>query len=499
MKKYLLLTVTAGEGHNSVTNAIKDKLSENPNNTVKVIDIFKSYGKPGKVALINDGYICACKYALPLYNMVYKSLEKKGPENKNFNAAQTWIDYETPQLLKDIYLYEPDVIICSHFYGGIIITNLRKKYPIPAKVVAVLTDYTVHPYWDASTGIDYLITPTDTLHERLIFKGFKPEQLIPSGIPVKKAFEEKMTKLAARKELGLEKDIFTVLVMAGGGGFGHIETLFKKLIKVKTKMQIILVNGRNESSKKHIDDMSKNIKTPHKIVSLGFVKNIPTLMSASDCIVSKCGGITTNEALNRERVMILSEKLAQQEYENMLYLTNHNAAIKLDKYNKLETVIEELVKNPNVLTKMEKEIKKISKPNALNDLCKLVDGFPKVNYAETKTLTQKDFIRIRKEIKDIKLQENAEMKKEKQALKKAEKLAEKNKNLSINLPDIQQKLPIEEKTQNNAKSISAKKTKNNISVKTAKILTPTKNEVISKLQENIELTQPKKKSKKSAS
>ena len=60
MRKYLILTVTAGEGHNSMAKAIKEKLEKDPQNVVKLIDIFKAYGKPGKVFFINDGYSAAC-------------------------------------------------------------------------------------------------------------------------------------------------------------------------------------------------------------------------------------------------------------------------------------------------------------------------------------------------------------------------------------------------------------------------------------------------------
>ena len=42
MRKYLILTVTAGEGHNSMAKTLREQLEQDPNNKVKVIDIFKA-------------------------------------------------------------------------------------------------------------------------------------------------------------------------------------------------------------------------------------------------------------------------------------------------------------------------------------------------------------------------------------------------------------------------------------------------------------------------
>lgn len=64
MKKVLILTVTAGEGHNSVANSLKSKFESYGDVKVKILDIFKEYSSKTKVFFIDDGYRAACKYAL---------------------------------------------------------------------------------------------------------------------------------------------------------------------------------------------------------------------------------------------------------------------------------------------------------------------------------------------------------------------------------------------------------------------------------------------------
>lgn len=403
MRRYLIITVTAGEGHNSMAKALREKLEQDKNNKVKVIDIFKAYGKPGKVLFINDGYLSACKYALPIYNMVFRNMQLLSPAEKNKSVAQSWLEYETPLLINDIYSFKPDVIIGTHFYSGIMITNLKKRFSIPAKVVSLLTDYTVHPFHECATGIDYLITPTDYLHPQLEFKGYKKEQLVPLGIPVREEFSKELSKTDARRELGIDENMFTCTISIGGGGFGGSEKILKKLLKIETPIQIIVVNGRNKEAFKRIENIVENNDTPHKIINYGFVNFMSTIMSASDCIVGKCGATVLNEALNKRRVLILNDKLAQQEYDNMMYLTSNNACIRVNKYFPLELVVEHLTRHPEIITKLEDSIDKIRRPNALNDICNFVSELQATPYPEhSELLTDAEIKKLRQELKKLK-------------------------------------------------------------------------------------------------
>lgn len=411
MRKYLILTVTAGEGHNSMAKALREKLEQDKNNIVKVIDIFKAYGRIGKVSFINDGYINACKYALPLYNLIFRNMQLLDPSEKNKSIAQNWLEYETPLLINDIYSFQPDVIIGTHFYSGIMITNLKKKYNIPAKVVSLLTDYTVHPFHECATGIDYLITPTKYLHPQLEFKGYKAKQLIPLGIPVREQFSKTLDKFDARDMLNLEKDKFTVFVSIGGGGFGGSDKILKKLLKIETPLQIIVVNGKNKEAYKRIEFIKEHFDSHHKIVNYGFVNNIDVIMSASDCIVGKCGATVLNEALNKRKVLILNEKLAQQEYDNMMYLSSNNACIRISKYFPLELIVEHIAINPSILEKIENEIEKIRRPHALLDICEFVSTLKASPYPkDIKLLSNSEIRQLRQDLRKIKTIENQNIK-----------------------------------------------------------------------------------------
>lgn len=374
MKKYLILTVTAGEGHNSIAKAIENELGKNPENIIEKVDIFKEFAKPSKVKFINDGYILACKHLPKLYNLFFRMYQKRNPNRRDTAPAQGTVKKETPKLLKLIEEKNPDVIICTHFYPATIITNLRKKYEIKAKVVSILFDYTVHPFFECANGVDFMFTPDSSFNDILIKKGYREEQLKDLGLPVKTEFSEFMDKNEAREKLGFQKDLPLVMIMLGGGGFGGADKMLKKLFKCKHKIQIAVVNGKDSESKEKIDKFLQKTKTEHIIKNYGFIDFVYTLMSASDILVGKSGGVSVNESMNKNLPLALSHNLVAQEYDNMVFLTTHNACINLTKKYTLTKAVDDLCENPNKLEQIKSNIQKIKKPNATRDIVKFCEA-----------------------------------------------------------------------------------------------------------------------------
>lgn len=379
MKKYLILSVSAGEGHNSVAKAIAGKLKENENNEVEILDLFAECGSKIKFKIINDGYILSCRYAINIFNVVFSHLSKGKPLNKEKSSVQKTVISETPKLLRKIYEIKPDVILVTHVFSAVILTNLKKFYPIPAKIVSILTDYMVHPYWEASAGVDYVITPSEFLEGDMLRKGFKEPQILPFGLPTREQFEKEINKQDARNQLGISQDMFTVMVM-NGGCFGKTLKILQQLEKIKTPVQILLVNGKDENSRIQVEQyLSLNKSIIHKVFNYGFVKNVDVMMSASDCLVGKCGCISINESLNKELPLVATGKLPYQEIKNIEFLLKNNSALRVSKNMSLSDCVEFLMNNPKEVEVLKQNIRKIRKINALKDISNFLNSLPNAN------------------------------------------------------------------------------------------------------------------------
>ena len=385
MQKILIFSVTAGTGHNAVANALKQKLTE-MGKTVKIVDTFKEYDKKFKQLLVNDGYLVASTLLPHIFNKFFEHYEKADPNKRDMGSTQNFLKELAPKMLKTIYSFKPDVILCTHFYPGIIITNLRKAFPINAKVISLLTDYVVHPFWESSIGIDYIITPSESLTDTLIYKGFKPEQIKCLGYPIQEKFSNPITKEEARQKLNLNNDVLTVCVTCGGMGYAKMPELIKKLLKVKYPLQIISVCGKHKPSKQKIDKLIKTAKVKNsnkKVLNYGYSNEIDVLFAAADVMVSKGGCTFINEAMSKTLPQIFIKTLPLQEQYNAEYLKSNDAGFIATKSFDIDKIINKVCKNPDILETYKQNIIKIRKTNALNDVCNFISRLnPGATYKE---------------------------------------------------------------------------------------------------------------------
>jgi processive 1,2-diacylglycerol beta-glucosyltransferase len=172
------------------------------------------------------------------------------------------------------------------------------------------------------------------------------------------------------RKLNLKAKIPTMLIMGGGQGLGPIKTIVKSLEKVKGELQEIIVTGINQ---KLYSSLKKRVKKyKKKILVLSYVNDINELMSISNLLITKPGGVTTAEALTKKIPMIIVKPIPGQEANNASYLTEKKAAIRIDDPRQIYLIVEDLLKNTAKLDRMREAAQRISKPNASLDIARLL-------------------------------------------------------------------------------------------------------------------------------
>ena len=363
--KVLVLTITAGTGHNITANAISSYLEESGVES-KVLDTYYYINRLlGKT--VSQGYLIIVN-AKAAYKKAYRQLEKRKKNSYKSSATRLTNIFLAHKLYRFMNDYKPDVIICTHIFAGMIVDVMKQRRGIAAKTIGILTDYTIHPYWEETLRFDYIVIPNEYLISKAVKKGFKENQILPFGIPILPKFSEYISKESARAELGLDVNKNTVLLMGGSTKYGHMEKILIQLDESDIEMQIISVCGNNKEVKEKIDAM----KLKKNILNFGYNKNIDRLMSAADCVITKPGGLTTSEALAKNLPMILTNPIPGQEDRNTEFLVNNGAAMAVTPTFPLDEILHQIFDNTERLEIMRSAIKSIRKPDSTAAVCEFV-------------------------------------------------------------------------------------------------------------------------------
>ncbi|MBQ3038575.1 MAG: galactosyldiacylglycerol synthase [Clostridia bacterium] len=362
--KCLVMSVKAGFGHHSTGQAVMDYLTDKGVECV-MLDTFE-YINPRLSESISDGYLFSTKYLPDVYGKAYTLLDKREEEYDKLSPVTVVSKLVTRKLKDFVVDYKPDVVIGTHSYACLLMTFLKEKEYICCPTFGIVTDFTVHPFWE-STKIDYYVTADALLNNQMNKKGIPTEKILPYGIPIKQKFSTKLDKAEACEKLGID-DKFTVLMMMGSMGFGNISACLEKIDELDTEFQVLCVCGNNKKAKKEIDDHVWK----KSVVTYDFIDYIDLLMDASDCIITKPGGLTTSELLAKKLPAILLNPIPGQEDRNLEFLVNSGVAMMSTQTFPVDEALYELMNNKWRMDLIKESVEHIGKPDSTKKLCEFV-------------------------------------------------------------------------------------------------------------------------------
>lgn len=376
---FLICSITAGEGHNSTAKAIRAEF-ENFGHDCTVLDTF-NYISPELAKIISEGYLLVTEKAKYAYRLGYRfaEREKKHHLREKLPEKLTEAFYDgrdeliTVTMTDDLAGYinagDFDVILFTHPFAGALLAMMKKRGLIRNRTVGILTDFTFHPYWEQCTANEFVVVPDALLLPQARRKGFRDDQILPLGIPINPKFATRTPKSAARRQLGLDESLTTFLLMGGSMGYGSLTDHVKHIdsFAFDRDFQMIAVCGNNASAKEEIEAFAKI--SQHPILTTGFVDYVSLLMDASDCIISKPGGLTTSESLAKGLPMIIVNPIPGQEERNTEFLLNNGCAMASTKTCPIEECMYQLLSSDTRLSSMVDCIRAIGKPNSTRDVC----------------------------------------------------------------------------------------------------------------------------------
>lgn len=373
MKKILILYGSYGGGHLSAAKTIRSSLEQNYGDQVKVeiIDCIEYINKYiNKVS--TEAYKELAKKAPWMWKHVYKNAQT-GALSQISTTTNKLMSYKLNLLLQE---FKPDLIISTHPFATQMCAMLKQKDKINCKLATILTDYHIHAQWLVLYKyVDYFFVSNDQMKIDMIMEGINSQKIFVTGIPVSERFLQKYDKQEIFKELGLSPNKETILYFAGGEyGLGRNSTymIFKVLIRLFKDLQIIAISGKNQKMNKKFKDLVTLTNAENRVKIFEFTDKIPEIMSVSSAVITKAGGLTITECLVSNLPMAIVNPIPGQEEENAQYLAANGVAIWIKQDESIARKLKNLSRNRDIILKMKRKTREFAKPNAANDICKVL-------------------------------------------------------------------------------------------------------------------------------
>lgn len=124
--------------------------------------------------------------------------------------------------------------------------------------------------------------------------------------------------------------------------------------------------------KEAFESLVKELNISSKVKILGFTDKVPELMSISDLVVTKPGGLTTTESLASHLPIIIINPIPGQEEENADFLEKHNVGIWIKKDDDPDAILLNLFDNKDKIENMRENTKSLAKTHSTQNICEIL-------------------------------------------------------------------------------------------------------------------------------
>lgn len=374
MKKILIFYGSYGGGHLSAAKSIRDYIEKNYSDSqVELVDCVEYVNKLFN-KLTTKAYKDFSKNARWIWKHLYYDSES-GSLSRICNTINRLMAIKLNRLIQE---FQPDLIISTHPFSSQMCAILKEKGKLNCKAATILTDYAPHNQWLVkSEFIDYYFVAQQGMVDDLVSRGVNKDKIHVTGIPLSSRFLQSYNKQKILEDYGLTSDKNTILFFAGGEfGFGKDKTFnrLKAIIDNLPNLQVVAVAGRNEKMKERFDELVKTTRTESNVKILSFTNQVPELMSVSDLVITKPGGLTTTESLASGLPLIIIDPLPGQEEENAEFIENSGAGIWVKDSDNIESILLDIFNSPTKLEDMKSKARLIAKKNSTQNIVETLLG-----------------------------------------------------------------------------------------------------------------------------
>ena len=319
-KNILILTADAGFGHRSTANAICQAFD-------------RRYGDAARVVIVNPLDESNALSFMRSAESDYDTLAREWPQfyKLGYKMSDLRLTTSVTEMAFVMMMYETiSRLMKQHTPDAVVITFPTYQYPVVAyrrlsglnvPIATVVTDLvTLQKMW-FSQSVDLCLVPTQTAAEAALERDLDPEVIHVTGLPVNPSLADRpATKAEARRALGWPEDKFTVLAV-GSKRVEGLEKFAHVLNHAGHDLHLVAVAGGNGDLYGALEATEWHIPA----TCYDFVGNMPEMMHAADCVISKAGGLIVTESLACGLPLILMQVIPGQETGNARFVVEGGA------------------------------------------------------------------------------------------------------------------------------------------------------------------------------
>jgi 1,2-diacylglycerol 3-beta-galactosyltransferase len=375
LEKYLFLYLKTGGGHLAPAKAVATRMKTRHKADVE-IELADGLNGSNKIVkhIIEDGYKTAINSAAWTFEFLYLIHKLAFIAKSTATFVSLFI---RPGLEKLILENRPEKIVLFHFFLIKPVFDIIEKHNLEIPVITVVTDpFTAHPIWFLKKCQNYIVF-SDILKEKCIEKGIEDKRLKVFPFVIDSRFSSRVSakrKLKIRSDLGFASGSKIILIMGGGEGMPKGKKILKKIVKRNMDAELAIVCGKNAKLYKS----ALKIRDKYGIQSLkvyGFIDFVPSLVSISDIVITKCGASTSMEILHMGKVPVINNYIWEQEKGNMEFVCNSNMGILERNTDSLPDVLNKLLGDSEFYNSLINNIKKAAIGNGVGQVSEYILNF----------------------------------------------------------------------------------------------------------------------------
>jgi len=364
--RLLIVSTGAGTGHNRAAAALEEAArATQPDAVVSTIDAL-DYGTSLLRDIYARSYILMANRIPALWGFVYTRSNDKDADSR-LGRLRALIDrVNARRLLETARAFRPDAILCTHFLPASVLGNLAEERRIPLSMV--VTDFDLHAMWVQPRVAHYFVA-AEGVRRMVIARGIPGDRISVAGIPILDRFRNAPSRAEARRRLGFDDDRPLLLAMGGGFGRRGLAAVVEAAASVNEGGTVLAVTGRNRKVRAAIERLHGG---NGRVKTYGFVENVEVLMSASNLLLSKPGGLTSAESLTMGLPMVLTSPVPGQEEQNAAFLVASGAAVRTGSTDDLRRAVGPLLGDRDRLESMARAALDAARPFASRDIVRRV-------------------------------------------------------------------------------------------------------------------------------